>query len=213
MAGLGYTGSKAQLHTGWFHAFSPCSIQFKYPLQSRLTSQLLFLLVGISSWAVKLLRFDMPVYIYHYSFCSILEWPIQMARPFHLDLSSLRCHWWVPDISTVNHCETIYTGYVLAITADNNLTRYIAVFFMAAGVFVFFSLFSRIVTHWIQTPAFHHRRVFCRFRSILILQVTFVTDGNCFSSILPNNSSGHYKKASTTALQVVIANFRCVLSL
>ncbi|KAG6919445.1 hypothetical protein DXG01_006328 [Tephrocybe rancida] len=50
-------------------------------------------------------------------------------------------------------------GYILAITAKTNGTRYIAVFFMAAGV-----------------------------------------------SILPNNGSGHYKKATTTALQLAIAN-------
>lgn len=58
-------------------------------------------------------------------------------------------------------------GYVLAITADNNRTRYIAVFLMAAGVYP-------------TSP--------------------------CILSILPNNSSGHYKKASTTALQIFIAN-------
>ena len=46
----------------------------------------------------------------------------------------------------------------------------------------------------------------------MLILSTSATDGNCCSSILPNNSSGHYKKASTTALQIVIANFRCVLS-
>ncbi|KAF8974760.1 MFS transporter [Flammula alnicola] len=58
-------------------------------------------------------------------------------------------------------------GYILAITAENNRTRYIAVFFMATGVYP-------------SAP------------SIL--------------SILPNNSSGHYKRATTTALQLAIAN-------
>ncbi|KAF8812453.1 MFS general substrate transporter [Phlegmacium glaucopus] len=58
-------------------------------------------------------------------------------------------------------------GYALAITADNNRTRYIAVFFMAAGVY---------------------------------------PSAPCILSILPNNSSGHYKKATTTALQLAIAN-------
>ncbi|KAF9476455.1 MFS transporter [Pholiota conissans] len=58
-------------------------------------------------------------------------------------------------------------GYILAITAENNKTRYIAVFFMAAGVYP-------------SAP------------SIL--------------SILPNNGSGHYKRATTTALQLAIAN-------
>ncbi|KJA24661.1 hypothetical protein HYPSUDRAFT_38748 [Hypholoma sublateritium FD-334 SS-4] len=60
-----------------------------------------------------------------------------------------------------------FIGYILAITADTNRTRYIAVFFMAAGVYP-------------SAP------------SIL--------------SILPNNSSGHYKRATTTALQLAIAN-------
>ncbi|KDR83760.1 hypothetical protein GALMADRAFT_86283 [Galerina marginata CBS 339.88] len=58
-------------------------------------------------------------------------------------------------------------GYILAITAENNRTRYIAVFFMAAGVY---------------------------------------PSAPCILSILPNNSSGHYKRASTTALQLAIAN-------
>jgi sugar phosphate permease len=58
-------------------------------------------------------------------------------------------------------------GYILAITATTNRTRYVAVFFMAAGVYP-------------SAP------------SIL--------------SILPNNSHGHYKRATTTALQLAIAN-------
>ena len=148
--------------------------------------------------------------IYRYSGCSILEWSIQVARPFHLDLSSRRCHWWVPDISTFNHSGTICTGYLLAITADNNRTRYIAVFLMAAGVFVLFRYFLEL-TRWNQFSATQPHHVFCRFRSMFIF--TSATDGNCYSSILPNNSSGYYKKASTTALQIVIANSGYVLSL
>jgi MFS family permease len=58
-------------------------------------------------------------------------------------------------------------GYIIAITAETNKARYIAVFFMAAGAYP-------------SAP------------SIL--------------SILPNNSSGHYKRAATTALQLAIAN-------
>jgi MFS family permease len=58
-------------------------------------------------------------------------------------------------------------GYIMAITAKTNGVRYIAVFFMAAGVY----------------PA-----------------------GPSILSILPNNSAGHYKKATTTALQLAIAN-------
>ncbi|TFK43548.1 MFS transporter [Crucibulum laeve] len=58
-------------------------------------------------------------------------------------------------------------GYILAITAETNTVRYIAVFFMAAGVY---------------------------------------PSGPCILSILPNNSSGHYKKATTTALQLAVAN-------
>ena len=134
-----------------------------------------------------------------------------MARPSRLDLSSRRCHWWVPIILAVNQCETICTGYILAITANNNRTRYIAVFLMATGVFVFFSFFSRILTHWNQISVILQYHVSCRCRSMLIL--ASATDNNCCSSILPNNSSGHYKKASTVALQVVIGNLRCVLSL
>lgn len=58
-------------------------------------------------------------------------------------------------------------GYVVAITAKTDSTRYIAVFFMAAGIY---------------------------------------PSGPCILSILPNNTSGHYKKATTTALQLAIAN-------
>ncbi|KAF9451708.1 MFS general substrate transporter [Macrolepiota fuliginosa MF-IS2] len=58
-------------------------------------------------------------------------------------------------------------GYIIAVTATNDKTRYIAVFFMAAGIY----------------PA-----------------------GPCLLSILPNNSRGHYKKATTTALQLAVAN-------
>ncbi|KAI5118773.1 hypothetical protein M0805_005654 [Coniferiporia weirii] len=58
-------------------------------------------------------------------------------------------------------------GYSLAIRAETNTARYVAVFLMAAGVY---------------------------------------PSGPCILSILPNNSSGHYKKATTTALQLMIAN-------
>jgi len=58
-------------------------------------------------------------------------------------------------------------GYIIAITTEKNSMRYLAVFFMAAGVY---------------------------------------PSGPCILSILPNNSSGHYKKATTTAMQLAIAN-------
>jgi len=58
-------------------------------------------------------------------------------------------------------------GFVLAITADNDRTRYIAVFFMATGAYP-------------TTP--------------------------CVFSVLPNNSSGHYKKASAVAFQILLGN-------
>ena len=35
--------------------------------------------------------------------------------------------------------------------------------------------------------------------------------GPCILSILPNNSAGHYKKATTVALQLAIANCGYVL--
>ncbi|KAJ7591075.1 MFS general substrate transporter [Mycena floridula] len=59
-------------------------------------------------------------------------------------------------------------GYIIAITAQTNEKKYVAVFLMAAGVY---------------------------------------PSGPCILSILPNNSSGHYKRATTTALQLAIANF------
>ena len=39
---------------------------------------------------------------------------------------------------------------------------------------------------------------------------TSATDNNRCSSVLPNNSSGHYKKASAVAFQILIGNLRCV---
>ena len=41
----------------------------------------------------------------------------------------------------VNQCDTICTGYIIAITADSNRTKYIAVFLMGTGAFVFFGYF------------------------------------------------------------------------
>ncbi|KAI0638046.1 MFS general substrate transporter [Trametes polyzona] len=58
-------------------------------------------------------------------------------------------------------------GYILAIAAQTNAQRYVAVFLMAAGIY----------------PC-----------------------GPCILSILPNNSAGHYKKATTVALQLALAN-------
>ncbi|TEB30252.1 MFS general substrate transporter [Coprinellus micaceus] len=62
---------------------------------------------------------------------------------------------------------SIIAGYIIAITAKTTKVGYIAVFFMAIGVYP-------------SVP--------------------------CILSILPNNSAGHYKKATTTALQLAIAN-------
>jgi len=110
VAGLGYTGSSAQLHT-------------------------------------------VPPYV-----------PAAVLTVFVAFLSD-RLKWRGPFILICLPLSII--GYILAITAENNRTRYIAVFFMAAGAYP-------------SAP------------SIL--------------SILPNNSSGHYKRAATTALQLAIAN-------
>lgn len=60
-----------------------------------------------------------------------------------------------------------FIGYILAITAKTNGTRYIAVFFMAAGVY---------------------------------------PSAPCVLSLIANNTSGHYKRATATALQLAIAN-------
>jgi len=58
-------------------------------------------------------------------------------------------------------------GYIIAITAQTNEARYVAVFLVAAGVY---------------------------------------PSAPCILSILPNNCGGHYKKATTTALQLAVAN-------
>ncbi|KNZ78049.1 hypothetical protein J132_02341 [Termitomyces sp. J132] len=59
----------------------------------------------------------------------------------------------------------LLSGYILAITAQTNAIRYVAVFFMASGIY---------------------------------------PSAPCILSILPNNSSGYFKKATTTALQLAI---------
>jgi len=65
-----------------------------------------------------------------------LERSAEMARSFHLDMSSLGNHRY--DSLSFDSCGCLYwsphIGYILAITAENNTTRYVAVFFMAAGV-------------------------------------------------------------------------------
>jgi hypothetical protein len=108
------------------------------------------------------------------------------------------------------------TGYALAITADNNRTRYIAVFFMGTGAFVFFFFFryfSRLLTRLKSKFQLSSNTMYSvRFRSMLIYSHLRLT-GNCCSSILPNNSSGHYKKATSVGLQIFLADLRCVLLL
>ncbi|KII94771.1 hypothetical protein PLICRDRAFT_693103 [Plicaturopsis crispa FD-325 SS-3] len=45
-----------------------------------------------------------------------------------------------------------------------------------------------------------------RYAAVFLMAAGVYPSGPCILSILPNNSSGHYKKATTTALQLAIAN-------
>ncbi|TDL29207.1 MFS general substrate transporter [Rickenella mellea] len=45
-----------------------------------------------------------------------------------------------------------------------------------------------------------------RYAAVFMMAAGVYPSGPCILSILPNNSSGHYKKATTTALQLMIAN-------
>ncbi|KAH8113458.1 MFS transporter [Phellopilus nigrolimitatus] len=45
-----------------------------------------------------------------------------------------------------------------------------------------------------------------RYAAVFLMAAGVYPSGPCILSILPNNSSGHYKKATTTALQLMIAN-------
>jgi len=45
-----------------------------------------------------------------------------------------------------------------------------------------------------------------RYAAVFLMAAGVYPSGPCILSILPNNSSGHYKKATTTALQLGIAN-------
>ncbi|KAG7449228.1 MFS transporter [Guyanagaster necrorhizus] len=76
-------------------------------------------------------------------------------------------------------------GYTVAITAKTNMGRYAAVFLIAAGVYISIGL----------EPV-----------CLLMSQCYSYPSGPCLLSILPNNSSGHYKRATTTALQLALAN-------
>ncbi|KAF9267164.1 MFS transporter [Marasmius fiardii PR-910] len=45
-----------------------------------------------------------------------------------------------------------------------------------------------------------------RYAAVFLIAAGVYPSGPCILSILPNNSSGHYKKATTTALQLAVAN-------
>ncbi|TFK53081.1 MFS general substrate transporter [Heliocybe sulcata] len=45
-----------------------------------------------------------------------------------------------------------------------------------------------------------------RYAAVFLMAAGVYPSGPCILSILPNNSSGHYKKATTTALQLAVAN-------
>lgn len=45
-----------------------------------------------------------------------------------------------------------------------------------------------------------------RYAAVFLMAAGVYPSGPCILSILPNNSSGHYKKATTTAFQLMIAN-------
>jgi MFS family permease len=45
-----------------------------------------------------------------------------------------------------------------------------------------------------------------RYVAVFLIAAGVYPSGPCILSILPNNSSGHYKKATTTALQLAVAN-------
>lgn len=94
------------------------------------------------------------------------------------------------------------SGYILAIAAKTNAARYGAVFLMAAGVFVSIFVFTKLE----HTDSDHQLPIW----SLHLVSYSlwrFLTLFPCEPrSILPNNSSGHYKKATTTALQLAIAN-------
>ncbi|KDQ64484.1 hypothetical protein JAAARDRAFT_683874 [Jaapia argillacea MUCL 33604] len=45
-----------------------------------------------------------------------------------------------------------------------------------------------------------------RYAAVFLMAAGVYPSGPCILTILPNNSSGHYKKATTTALQLAVAN-------
>ncbi|RXW25140.1 hypothetical protein EST38_g705 [Candolleomyces aberdarensis] len=126
------------------------------------------LLVGLYSYSLFLRPTIISGLGYHGSQAQLRTVPPYVPAAFMtvvVAIFSDRLKWRGPFILMCLPLSII--GYILAITAETNKVRYIAVFFMAAGVY---------------------------------------PSAPCILSILPNNSSGHYKKATTTALQLAIAN-------
>lgn len=104
-----------------------------------------------------------------------------------------------------------FPGYIIAITASNDSTRYVAVFFMAAGVWVvYMPVWTCAPLLSILSQVTRPVLVFCTFQ--LGHQTSTGLIWASQRSILPNNSRGHYKKATTTALQLAIANTGSVKS-
>ena len=61
-------------------------------------------------------------------------WSYQITRSPHLDLCAAYYHRWTSTyLGYISECSASGIGYIIAITATDNTTRYIAVFFMAAG--------------------------------------------------------------------------------
>lgn len=47
---------------------------------------------------------------------------------------------------------------------------------------------------------------YARYAAVFLMAAGIYPSGPCILSILPNNTSGHYKKATTTAMQLAVAN-------
>ncbi|KIK68185.1 hypothetical protein GYMLUDRAFT_216829 [Collybiopsis luxurians FD-317 M1] len=95
-------------------------------------------------------------------------------------------------------------GYIVAITAKTNTGRYAAVFRAStAPINILLSLFSNPQSHGSGRISFWPFNT-VQFSQLLDAEIQNLTVYS--RSILPNNSSGHFKRATTVALQLAIAN-------
>ena len=128
--GLGYSGVQAQLRTGKQSVlFQVCSFWMRMCRSIVPPYVPAVFLTGTSPFGTPSLGLNLD------SPGGLLLWSYQITRSSHLDLFATYYHRWTSVyLGYIFECSASGIGYIIAITAADNTTRYIAVFFMAAGM-------------------------------------------------------------------------------